>query len=51
MSEKPEKKVLTTNSGAPVDDDQNTLTAGNPGPALLQDIHLLARWAAKLSYS
>lgn len=39
------KKVLTTSFGAPVDDDQNTLTAGNPGPALLQDIHLIEKLA------
>jgi catalase len=28
------KKTLTTSFGAPVDDDQNTLTAGSPGPEL-----------------
>jgi catalase len=36
---------LTTASGAPVDDDQNTLTAGPQGPALLQDAHLLEKLA------
>ena len=39
------KKILTTSFGAPVDDDQNTLTAGSPGPALLQDIHLVEKLA------
>jgi catalase len=29
------KKILTNNFGAPVADDQNTLTAGSPGPALM----------------
>lgn len=41
----PKRKVLTTSFGAPVDDDQNTMTAGNPGPALLQDIHLIEKLA------
>ena len=40
-----DNKRLTTNSGAPVDDDQNTLTAGFPGPALLQDVHLIEKLA------
>jgi len=39
------KKTLTTASGAPVDDDQNTMTAGNRGPALMQDVHLLEKLA------
>jgi catalase len=39
------KKTLTNNFGAPVADDQNTLTAGNPGPALMQDVHLLEKLA------
>ena len=39
------KRTLTTNFGAPIDDDQNTVTAGSPGPALLQDIHLLEKLA------
>jgi len=33
-----EKKKLTTNAGAPVVDNQNIMTAGARGPALLQDI-------------
>lgn len=39
------KKRLTTASGAPVDDDQNTVTAGPRGPALLQDAHLMEKLA------
>ena len=39
------KRTLTTNFGAPIDDDQNTVTAGSPGPALLQDIHLIEKLA------
>lgn len=31
--------VLTTQQGAPVADDQNTLRAGERGPALLEDFH------------
>jgi len=38
-----DKKALTNNFGAPVDDDQNTLTAGNPGPAMMQDTHLIEK--------
>ena len=40
-----DKRNLTSNFGAPVDDDQNTLTAGERGPALLQDIHLIEKLA------
>ncbi len=39
------KKPLSTSFGAPVDDDQNTMTAGSPGPALLQDVHLIEKLA------
>lgn len=39
------KKTLTTNQGAPVADDQNTLTAGQRGPDLLQDFHLIEKLA------
>ena len=38
-------KTLTTNFGKPVDDDQNTMTAGSPGPSLIQDIHLVEKLA------
>lgn len=40
-----EKKVLTSNFGAPVGNDLNTLTAGPKGPALMQDVHLLEKLA------
>ena len=32
---------LNTASGIPVDDNQNSLSAGPRGPLLLQDFHLL----------
>ncbi|HMJ56892.1 MAG TPA: catalase [Polyangiaceae bacterium] len=32
-------KVLTTNQGVRVNDDQNTLKAGDRGPSLLEDFH------------
>lgn len=35
--------VLTTGFGKPVDDDQNSLTAGPGGPILMQDVHLLEK--------
>ena len=39
------KKKLTTAAGAPVADNQNTMTAGPRGPALLQDIWFLEKLA------
>ncbi|MFD9543340.1 catalase [Streptomyces sp. NPDC060022] len=39
------KRVLTTESGAPVADNQNSATAGAGGPILLQDQHLLEKLA------
>ncbi|WP_299538964.1 catalase [uncultured Streptomyces sp.] len=38
-------RVLTTESGAPVADNQNSATAGVGGPVLLQDQHLLEKLA------
>ena len=38
-----EKKIYTTGFGAPVGDDQNSITAGSPGPVLMQDTHLLEK--------
>ena len=38
-------KTFTTNFGSPISDDQNSLTAGNPGPILMQDIHLTEKLA------
>lgn len=40
-----EKKRLTTASGAPVGDNQNSITAGHNGPTLIQDVHLLEKLA------
>ncbi len=37
---------LTTAAGAPVADNQNTMTAGPRGPALLQDVWLLEKLGA-----
>jgi len=39
------ERILTTGFGTPVDDDQNTMTAGAPGPALVQDVHLIEKLA------
>ena len=39
------KKTLTTNFGAPVSDDQNSVTAGDKGPVLMQDVHLIEKLA------
>jgi catalase len=38
-------KKLTMASGMPVADDQNTMTAGPRGPALMQDVHLMEKLA------
>ncbi len=40
---KPE--ILTTASGIPVADNQNSLTAGPRGPVLMQDFHLIEKMA------
>ena len=45
MTAKPVCPALTTVAGAPVVDNQNTLTAGPRGPALLQDVWLLEKLA------
>jgi len=42
MSAKP---ILTTESGAPVADNQNSQTAGSGGPTLLQDQYLIEKLA------
>ncbi|KAI1314753.1 hypothetical protein EDD11_001768 [Mortierella claussenii] len=41
----PASNILTTNNGNPVDDNQNSMTAGEFGPVLLQDFHLLDKLA------
>ncbi|MEI8609153.1 catalase KatB [Enterovibrio sp. Hal110] len=38
-------RYLTSQNGAPVADDQNSLTAGERGPVLLQDWHLIEKLA------
>ncbi len=38
-------KTLTTSAGAPVGDNQHSLSAGERGPLLLQDVHLLEKLA------
>ncbi len=38
-------KTLTTAFGIPVGEDQNSLTAGERGPVLMQDVHLLEKLA------
>jgi catalase len=40
-----DKPTLTTSSGIPVADNQNSLTAGPLGPVLMQDFHLLEKLA------
>ncbi|MEO6904047.1 MAG: catalase [Bacteroidia bacterium] len=42
---KPTKKKLTSSAGAPVADNQNTMTAGPRGPVLLQDVWFLEKLA------
>ena len=38
-----DKRQLTTGFGRTVDDDQNSVTAGDTGPILMQDVHLLEK--------
>ncbi|MFC4619165.1 catalase [Camelliibacillus cellulosilyticus] len=45
MADSSSKKRLTTASGAPVGDNQNSMTAGSRGPTLLQDVHLIEKLA------
>ena len=40
-----EFKTLTTADGIPVGDNQNSLTAGDRGPILMQDFHLMEKLA------
>lgn len=39
------KNILTTSTGAPVPDNQNSITAGPRGPVLIQDFHLVEKLA------
>jgi catalase len=41
----PDRRILTTESGALVADNQNSQTAGADGPVLLQDQHLIEKLA------
>jgi len=45
MSENNNKPKLTTAAGAPVVDNQNSMTAGPRGPMLLQDVWFLEKMA------
>jgi catalase len=40
-----DKQTLTTESGSPIGDNQNSLTAGPRGPLLVQDFHLIEKMA------
>jgi catalase len=40
-----DRKILTTESGAPVTDNQHSQTAGPSGPVLIQDHHLIEKLA------
>ena len=40
-----EKERLTNNFGKPVDDDQNSITVGVPGPTIFEDIHVAEKLA------
>ena len=37
------KENLTTDQGVPVPDNQYSLTAGQHGPVLIQDVHLIEK--------
>jgi catalase len=41
----PDTAIMTTQTGAPVGDNQNSLTAGPRGPVLMQDFHLIEKLA------
>src|SRR2546422_7679940 len=41
----PDKPTLTTSAGAPIADNQNSMTAGPRGPVLLQDYQLIEKLA------
>ena len=38
-----EEKVLTTNQGVMINDNQNSLTVGEHGPVLLQDVQFIEK--------
>ncbi len=41
-----QRPALTTNTGMPVGDNQNSKTAGENGPVLLEDLHLIEKLAS-----
>lgn len=45
MTNKPTCPVMTTTAGAPIADNQNSLTAGPKGPVLMQDWQLIEKLA------
>ena len=40
-----QKSVITNSQGAPIDDNQNSMTAGPRGPIVLTDFHLIDKLA------
>ncbi len=40
-----ESKILMTSTGMPIDDNENSMTAGPRGPILLQDYTLIDKLA------
>lgn len=40
-----QRDILTNSEGYPIDDNQNSMTAGPRGPIVLSDIHLLDKLA------
>jgi len=45
MKKKLKGKYLTTNQGVPISDNQNSMTAGQRGPVLLQDVQFIEKMA------
>ncbi|EGR30659.1 hypothetical protein IMG5_126640 [Ichthyophthirius multifiliis] len=45
MTDQKNSSILTTSIGTPVDENQNSLSAGEYGPLLLQDFHLIDKLA------
>ncbi|MFW0739858.1 catalase [Flavobacterium sp. T12S277] len=46
MTAAAQQKQITTNTGAPIGDNQNSKTIGQDGQVLLEDIHLIEKLAA-----
>lgn len=40
-----QKNTITNSNGAPIDDNQNSMTAGPQGPIVLSDFHLIDKLA------